>query len=78
MAEARLAGEAGKGKQVVPLWEELVEQIDHYQLETWEPQLCLLVYGSLWRVIKSDSASKELAAAIFRRLCRLDPAAAIE
>ncbi len=78
MALAQLATDGGKARQAAPLWEELLSVIDEYKLEGWEPSLCLPVYRALWRVLKGDKTQAVASENIFRRLCRLDPAAALE
>jgi len=55
--------------------EELAEQIDKYQLESWESSdLVAAVWTRLYRIYKG-SASPELdrATKLYERLCRLDP-----
>ncbi|MCL5271290.1 MAG: type VI secretion system domain-containing protein, partial [bacterium] len=78
MAQARLAQDAGKGRQVIPLWESLVEAIDRHGLEAWDPELCLAVLRALWTLIRADKDRAAQADEIYRRICRLDPAAALE
>lgn len=78
MAQARLAQEGGKARQIAPVWEALLGQIDCYRLEEWEPELCRTVYRSLYGAIKGDKTRAELCQDVFRRLCRLDPTAALE
>jgi hypothetical protein len=63
---------------MIPLWREMVEQIDRYRLEEWEPELCITVYRALYGLTRKDRAQAELAQSTFGRLCRLDPAAALE
>ena len=78
MAQAQLAQDAGRGKQMTPVWEELVAVIDRHQLEEWEPELCLKVFRTLWQLTKADRNQAELAQQMYRRMCRTDPAAALE
>src|SRR5262249_50232374 len=55
--------------------EELVEQIDKLQLESWEStELISSVWTRLYRLYKqSDSSDHDRAAKLYERLCRLDP-----
>jgi type VI secretion system protein ImpA len=56
--------------------EELAEQIDKLQLESWESsQLIGNVWSKLYRLYKQGSDSSELdrARQLYQRLCRLDP-----
>jgi type VI secretion system protein ImpA len=56
--------------------EELAEQIDKLQLESWESsQLIGNVWTKLYRLYKqgSDSAELDRARQLYQRLCRLDP-----
>jgi hypothetical protein len=56
--------------------EELAEQIDKLQLESWESsQLIGNVWTKLYRLYKQGSDSSELdrARQLYQRLCRLDP-----
>jgi type VI secretion system protein ImpA len=55
--------------------EELAEQIDKYQLESWEStELISSVWTRLYRLYKgSDSPDPDRANKLYGRLCRLDP-----
>src|SRR5262245_45646660 len=55
--------------------EELAEQIDKYQLESWESsELISNVWTRLYRLYMSpDSSDHDRAAKLYERLCRLDP-----
>ncbi|HUX27206.1 MAG TPA: type VI secretion system protein TssA [Terracidiphilus sp.] len=75
---AQLCMGAGQGKVAYPVLEELVKEIDDRHLEEWEatdllaPPLALLL-----RCL--DKAGNDSARdAIFARLCRIDPVAAME
>ncbi|HOE98046.1 MAG TPA: type VI secretion system domain-containing protein, partial [Candidatus Sumerlaeota bacterium] len=78
MAQAQLAADNGKAKQMAPVWEDLVGEIDRRQLESWEPDLCLAVFRALWQATRGDKERAELNQEMHRRLCRLDPAMALE
>jgi type VI secretion system protein ImpA len=55
--------------------EELAEQIDKYQLESWESsELISNVWTRLYRLYMApDSSDHDRAAKLYERLCRLDP-----
>jgi type VI secretion system protein ImpA len=55
--------------------EELAEQIDKFQLESWEStELISSVWTRLYRLYKgSDSPDPDRANKLYGRLCRLDP-----
>lgn len=56
--------------------EELAEQIDKLQLETWEsPEMIASVWTPLYKLYKQegDSADLDRAEKLYQRLCRLDP-----
>jgi tetratricopeptide (TPR) repeat protein len=57
--------------------QELAEQIDKYQLESWEStELIAGVWSKLYQVYRrnaEDSADSERADKLYERLCRLDP-----
>src|SRR5258708_32330852 len=56
--------------------EELAEQIDKFQLESWESsELISSVWTRLYRLYKQESGSSDLdrAGKLYERLCRLDP-----
>ncbi len=66
-----------RDKLAKAILEELAEQIDKLQLETWEsPALIGAVWSRLYRCYKNEqagTADAERAAKLFDRLCRLDP-----
>jgi hypothetical protein len=56
--------------------EELAEQIDKYQLESWESsELIASVWIRLYTLCKqgTDSSDRDRAGKLYERLCRLDP-----
>lgn len=77
MALARLAQESGKARLTQPIWESLLDEIERYNLEAWEPELCVPVFQALYRVCKADKDQASRADMIFGRLCRLDVGAAL-
>ena len=56
--------------------EELAEQIDKFQLESWEStELISSVWTRLYRLYKQggDTSDLDRASKLYGRLCRLDP-----
>ncbi len=76
---AQLCVSAGQGKVALPVLEELVKEIDQRQLEAWEasdmiaPPLALLL-----RCLDASENGANVRDAVFARLCRIDPTAAME
>ena len=76
---AQLCVSAGQGKVAFPVLEELVREIDQRQLEAWEasdmiaPPLALLL-----RCLDASENGNNVRDAVFARLCRVDPTAAME
>lgn len=77
MALARLAQESGKTKVTQPMWESLLADIERYNLEVWEPELCVPVLHELYRICKSDKTQADRAETLYGRLCRVDVGAAL-
>ena len=67
--------------RLIGLTQNAVIEVDQHHLETWEPGLCVVLYGSLLSCIRSlggenaESSTRERD--LFDKLCRLDPAAAM-
>ena len=76
---AQMCASAGQDKVAFPVLEELVKEIDERKLEDWEasdmiaPPLALLL-----RCLDAAGASGEARDAVFSRLCRIDPIAAMD
>jgi type VI secretion system protein VasJ len=84
LAVARMALDGAKPDLARPLLEGLVHDIEHHDLEAWEPELCALVYASLLGAIRAsgrgtggpmDAGGREQS--VFDRLYRLDPRIAL-
>ena len=65
------------------LLEGLESVIDQYQLEEWEPELAARAFGDLYSCLqkakpKPTPEDAKRSAAVFARLCRLDPAKALK
>ena len=74
LAEACLANK--RDRLARSILEELAEQIDKLQLESWEsPELIGRVWTRLYQLYKQagDSSDLERAGKLYQRLCRLDP-----
>ena len=77
---ARLSIESGRKELAVPQLEQLEQEVDHFSLEEWEPELVTDVVRLLWECCAGDDPAPRLAERgreIYARLCRLDPAAAV-
>src|SRR6185437_1197046 len=76
---AQMCASAGQDKVAYPVLEELVKEIDERRLEEWEasdviaPPLALLL-----RCLDAAGSSGEARDAVFARLCRIDPIAAMD
>lgn len=72
---AEICLKTGRYKLATSILGELAEQIDKHQLENWETaEVVGAVWTRLYRCYRTgDSANPEKAAALFDRLCRLDP-----
>jgi hypothetical protein len=74
LAEVCLASKRDRlGRSIL---EELAEQIDKFQLESWEStELISNVWTRLYRLYKqgADSSDQGRASKLYERLCRLDP-----
>jgi type VI secretion system protein ImpA len=66
---------SSRNKLARSILEELGEQIDKFQLESWESsELISSVWTRLYRLYKgSDSPDPDRASKLYARLCRLDP-----
>lgn len=76
---AQMCASAGQDKVAYPVLEELVKEIDERKLEDWEasdmiaPPLALLL-----RCLDTAGTTGEARDAVFARLCRIDPIAAMD
>ena len=76
---AQMCASAGQDKVAFPVLEELVKEIDDRKLEEWEasemisPPLALLL-----RCLDAAGTTGESRDAVFARLCRIDPIAAMD
>jgi type VI secretion system protein ImpA len=76
---AQMCASSGQDKVAFPVLEELVKEIDDRKLEEWEatemiaPPLALLL-----RCLDVAGVSGEARDAVFARLCRIDPIAAMD
>jgi type VI secretion system protein ImpA len=76
---AQMCASAGQDKVAFPVLDELVKEIDERKLEDWEasdmiaPPLALLL-----RCLDAAGVSGETRDAVFARLCRIDPIAAMD
>lgn len=80
---AQLALKASKPELARPLLDGLVLEAETHRLEHWEPALCVELYGALLKARLAGQGKREEPVtpsneAIFDRLCRLDPSAAMK
>ena len=69
---------AGQGKVAYPVLEELVKEIDQRQLEEWEASDMIAPPLALLFVVLMTVRTAAVREALFARLCRMDPMAAME
>ncbi|MFT4542026.1 MAG: type VI secretion system protein VasJ [Planctomycetota bacterium] len=77
---AQLCIEAGRMELAVPQLEQLEQEVTHFSVEEWEPDLATSVVRWLWQCCTGPKPVPSLAERskdIYARLCRLDPAAAV-
>ncbi len=80
LSVARLALQGSQKSVARPILEGLALEVERHGLEAWEPELAARVYASLLSCLNKDAKEAEEVAkfsALFDKLCRLDPAAAI-
>jgi type VI secretion system protein ImpA len=74
---AEICFSTSRPRLAIAILEELAKQIDDLKLDNWEsPELLGRVWGRLYKSYKGDEPGSERAAraaALFDRLCRLDP-----
>jgi type VI secretion system protein ImpA len=75
---AQLCVGAGQGKVAHPVLEELVKEIDQRQLEEWEATDMIAPPLSLLLRCLDASENNGVREAVFARLCRIDPLAAMD
>ena len=77
---AQICIEAGRMELAVPQLEQLEQEVTHFSVEEWEPDLATSVVRWLWQCCTGPTKVPSLAERskdIYARLCRLDPAAAV-
>jgi type VI secretion system protein VasJ len=79
MSLCQLMVAAKQAPLALPQLELLVESIDRFQLETWDPELALEALKIVWQGYKAQKKSddQEKAAAIVNRINRLNPVEAL-
>jgi type VI secretion system protein ImpA len=79
MQVAQLCLAAGRDKVAYPMLQQLVEEIEKRNLEEWESgELLAQPLALLLKCMDSSSGDEARREAIFSRLCRIDPTAAID
>jgi type VI secretion system protein VasJ len=71
--------EMKKAQLGLPHLEQIIEDIDRFNLEIWEPELALEGLTTAWQAFgsQSDTDYKARAAALLERMARVNPAAAL-
>jgi type VI secretion system protein ImpA len=75
---AQLCVSAGQNKVAHPVLEELVKEIDQRRLEEWESSDMIAPPMALLLKCLDPSTSNGVRDALFAKLCRIDPTAAID
>ncbi len=79
LAIARLLMEMKKTKLCLPHLEQIIEDIDRFSLEIWEPELALEGLTTAWQAFGSqtDTEYKSRATTLLERIAKVDPVAAL-
>ena len=79
MAIVQLLLNAKKHSAALPLLEQLLQEIEDFRLEVWDPALALECLVAVWQAFGSQGAGeyKTRAPGILQRIARIDPAAAL-
>lgn len=79
MRLVRLLIGAKKYSLAIPHAQEILEDIDRHALEAWDPDLALDAFEQVYKAIKTqkDETMKVLAASVFNRIAKTNPAAAV-
>jgi len=75
---AQLCATAGQSKVAYPVLEELVKEIDDRRLEEWEASDMIAAPLALLLRYLDESGNQAMRDAVFARLCRIDPIAAMD
>lgn len=76
---AQILLNANKSQLALPLLETVLQDIDTYRLEEWDPDLALKSLKMVWQglSVRSDESVKTRAAGVLNRIAKLDPAEAL-
>lgn len=79
LAIARLLLESKKAQQALPHLEQMLDDIDRFGLELWEPTLAVEAMTAAWQGFSTQTANeyKARAAQVLNRMARVDPSAAL-
>lgn len=75
---AQMCASAGQDKVAFPVLEELVKEIDDRRLEEWEASDMIAPPLALLLRYLSEAGNQTMRDAVFARLCRIDPIAAMD
>lgn len=76
---AKMALDGGRAEIARAMYEGLAAEIERHGLEVWEPEVCAPVYRGLidcYAQLGGDETTFARRAALFEKLCRIDPGAA--
>jgi type VI secretion system protein ImpA len=75
---AQMCASAGQDKVAYPVLEELVKEIDDRRLEEWEASDMIAPPLALLLRYLDEAGNTTTREAVFARLCRIDPIAAMD
>ena len=75
---AQMCASAGQNKVAYPVLEELVKEIDDRRLEEWEASDMIAPPLALLLRYLDEAGNQSMRDAVFARLCRIDPIAAMD
>ncbi len=75
---AQMCASAGQNKVAYPVLEELVKEIDERRLEEWEASDMIAPPLALLLRYLDEAGNQSMRDAVFARLCRIDPIAAMD
>jgi len=79
LALSQLLVSSHKSKLTLPYLEQILQEIERYKLEDWDPELALKSLKMVWKGFQSqsDQVSKNKAVEALNRMVKLDPAEAL-
>jgi len=79
LALSQLLVSSHKSKLALPYLEQILQEVERYKLEDWDPELVLKSLKMVWIGFQSqsDQVSKDKATEALNRMVKLDPAEAL-